>query len=158
MKKILFSMITLAVFAFSASAQQHGNKHEKPTPAQITERMTEQLGLTDEQKSKVLDLNTEFQDVAGGFHGRPGGGPRGPKPDGNSGATNGNQDNRGHQPPELTEEQKAKFEEMRAKREEYNNKLKAILTDEQYTKYEESHKHGHGHGHGPHPDKNDKNK
>ena len=109
----------------------------------MTERMTEQLGLSDEQKGKVLELNTEYQDVAGGFHG---GGPMGPPPEGFSG---GNHGNGNHQPPELTEEQKAKMEEMKTKREEYNTKLKAILTEEQYTKYETIHRHGPKPGHGP---------
>ena len=85
----------------------------------------------------------------GGPHG--GQRPDGPKPDGASGATSPN-NGQPPQRPELTEEQKAKFEEMRAKREEYNTKLKAILTDEQYAKYEESQKRG------PHGGKSKKDK
>ena len=150
-------MIAAAALTFAANAQQ-GNRPEPPTPEQTTERMAQQLELTDAQKSQVLVLNTEYQDVIGRPFGGPGmggpgmGRPNGPrpeggeKPDGVSGATNnGNPPAQGNRP-ELTEEQKAKFEEMRTKREEYNTKLKAILTDEQYAKYEESHKHGTHHG------------
>ncbi len=141
---ILTAMIALAAFTFSASAQD-GNRPEKPTPEQTTERMANQLELTDAQKSQVLSLNTEYQDVIGGPMGGPGRGKPNGKPNGDqatdaqSGSTtNANPPQR----PELTEEQKAKMEEMRTKREEYNTKLKAILTDDQYAKYEKMHKRG----------------
>lgn len=141
MKKFLLTMIAAAALTFAANAQQ-GNRPEPPTPEQTTERMAQQLSLSDDQKAQILTLNTEYKDVIGRPHRGPGmGKPHGgKKTDGTSGAT----DNAN--PPELTEEQKAKFEEMRTKREEYNTKLKAILTDEQYAKYEESQKHGPHHG------------
>ena len=161
-------MIAAAALTFAANAQQ-GNRPEPPTPEQTTERMAQQLELTDAQKSQVLALNTEYKDVIGRPFGGPGmggpgmGRPNGPrpeggeKPDGVSGATNnGNPPAQGNRP-ELTEEQKAKFEEMRTKREEYNTKLKAILTDDQYAKYEESQKRGPHHGgHGKGKDNGDK--
>lgn len=157
MKRFFLTMIAAAALTFAANAQQ-GNRPEPPTPEQTTERMAQQLELTDAQKSQVLALNTEYQDVIGRPFGGPGmggpgmGRPNGPrpeggeKPDGVSGATNnGNPPAQGNRP-ELTEEQKAKFEEMRTKREEYNTKLKAILTDDQYAKYEKSQKRGPHHG------------
>ena len=157
MKSFFLTMIAAAALTFAANAQQ-GNRPEPPTPEQTTERMAQQLELTDAQKSQVLALNTEYKDVIGRPFGGPGmggpgmGRPNGPrpeggeKPDGVSGATNnGNPPAQGNRP-ELTEEQKAKFEEMRTKREEYNTKLKAILTDDQYAKYEESQKRGPHHG------------
>ena len=64
------------------------------------------------------------------------------------------------QRPELTDEQKAKMKENMEKRQEYDKKLKDILTDEQYKQYEKMRpgRHGH-HGHrghrgpgGPRPD------
>ena len=172
MKRFFLTMIAAAALTFAANAQQ-GNRPEPPTPEQTTERMAQQLELTDAQKSQVLALNTEYKDVIGRPFGGPGmggpgmGRPNGPrpeggeKPDGVSGATNnGNPPAQGNRP-ELTEEQKAKFEEMRTKREEYNTKLKAILTDDQYAKYEESQKRGPHHGgpnggHGKDKDKGDK--
>ena len=147
MKKFLLTIIASAALTFAANAQQ-GNRPEPPTPEQTTERMAQQLSLTDDQKAQVLTLNTEYKDVIGRPHGGSGMGKHhgGEKTDGTSGATdNANPPAHGN-PPELTEEQKAKFEEMRTKREEYNTKLKAILTDEQYAKYEESQKHGPHHG------------
>lgn len=162
MKRFFLTMIAAAALTFAANAQQ-GNRPEPPTPEQTTERMAQQLELTDAQKSQVLALNTEYQDVIGRPFGGPGmGRPNGPRPeggeepDGVSGATNnGNPPAQGN-PPELTEEQKAKFEEMRTKREEYNTKLKAILTDDQYAKYEESQKPGHGKGKGDKGNKKNK--
>ena len=154
MKRFFLTMIAAAALTFAANAQQ-GNRPEPPTPEQTTERMAQQLELTDAQKSQVLALNTEYKDVIGRPHRGPGmGKPHGgEKTDGTSGAT----DNAN--PPELTEEQKAKFEEMRTKREEYNTKLKAILTDDQYAKYEESQKRGPHHGgHGKGDKGNKKNK
>lgn len=154
MKKILSILIALVILTLTASAQSDGNRPPRPTPEQITDRMAEQLSLTDAQKSQVLALNTEYQDVIGGpgfGHGRPGG-PHGQhnNPDGVSGASNNSNANH-HQRPELTEEQKAKFEEMRAKRDEYNTKLKSILTADQYAQYEDSQKRGphgnNGNGH-----------
>ena len=156
MKRFFLTMIAAAALTFAANAQQ-GNRPEPPTPEQTTERMAQQLELTDAQKSQVLALNTEYKDVIGRPFGGPGmGRPNGPrpeggeKPDGVSGATNnGNPHAQGNRP-ELTEEQKAKFEEMRTKREEYNTKLKAILTADQYTKYEESQRRGPHGGNGHH--------
>jgi Spy/CpxP family protein refolding chaperone len=168
MKKFLSILIALVILTLTASAQSDGNRHPRPTPEQITDRMAEQLSLTDAQKSQVLALNTEYQDVIGGpgfGHGRPGGGPHGQhgqhnNSDGESGATDNSNANH-HQRPELTEEQKAKFEEMRAKRDEYNIKLKSILTADQYAKYEDSQKRGphgnNGHHNGQKGNKDKKN-
>ncbi len=154
-------MIALAMFSVTSASAQKGDRPEKPTPAQVTERMAEQLSLTDAQKSQVLDLNTEYQDVIGdpgmGGHGCP----KGQKPDGVSGATDNSGDASSStasstarpQRPELTDEQKAKMEEMKAKRDEYNTKLKAILTADQLAKYEESQKCGPN---GAKPDKKGK--
>ena len=159
MKKILSILVALVILTLTASAQSDGNRPQRSTPEQITNRMAEQLSLTDAQKSQVLTLNTEYQDVIGGpgfGHGRPGGGHNNGqhngqhnRPDGATGATDNANANH-PQRPELTEEQKAKFEEMRTKREEYNTKLKAILTADQYTKYEESQRRGPHGGNGHH--------
>ena len=133
-------MLAVVMFAITAGAQ-NGEKPQKPTPAQITEKMATDLSLNDEQKAKVLDLNTEYEDVIF-MHGHGGPGHcHGHKPDGQSGATT-TAENKPPQRPELTEEQKAEFEAKKAKREEYTAKLKSILSEEQFTKYETSHR-GH---------------
>lgn len=132
MKKILL-LAVFAAFAFNVSAQ-NGEKHERPTPAQMVEKLAKELNLTDDQKAKVLALNEEYADVFAGHkgphngQGKPGNGKK----------------------KDLTEEQKAEFEARKAKHEEYNTKFKAILTDEQIAKWEENQKKYHAeHGHGP---------
>ncbi len=78
---------------------------------QRADRMKEQLSLTDDQYAKVLELNK---------------------------ANNNNMPSR-EQMQNMTDEQRdARREEMRKSREEYNAKLKGILTPEQYSKYEEN--------------------
>lgn len=180
MKKIVILAIALCSITFAANAQNYGGnghgQHQPPTPEKITEMMADQLMLSEAQGDKVLELNKEYQDVLFGMgrgHGGHGNGhhpgdghDHGQKPDGHSGATTegGHGNGNGHgQRPEMTEEQKAKFEEMRKKREEYETKLKAILTDEQKAKYEEITKRGphgpqggHGNGHGNGHDKDNK--
>ena len=125
------------------------------TPEQRTDKMAKELSLTDAQKTKVLALNKEYQDV---LKGPKMVGPRPPKPqtDAETGATQQQRPER----PQLTDAQKAEMKQQKAKRDEYNKKLKSILNDEQYKKYEKAQKrHGHhGHGgpggphHGPRPD------
>lgn len=134
--------------SFAANAQ-NGDKHECPTPEQVTEKMAEELGLSADQKAKVLALNEEYKDVIGHHHHGPHG-----EGHGHDKADKGNGNGHGHgDRPELTEEQKAAFAARKAKKEEYESKLKTILTDEQNAKREEIRKqhreeHGHGHGHG----------
>ena len=133
MKKIFATMVALLAMT-AAMAQQSDNK-ERRAPRKIdaqemTDRMAKELNLDDAQKAKVLDLNKEYQDVLGG----PGMG-RGPR-DGHH----------GHKRPELTEAQKAEMKQRMAKREEYDKKLKTILTDDQQKKLQEMHQRG---GRGP---------
>ena len=161
MKKIVLTMV--ALLSMTVMQAQNNDKCEckkgakkemrKMTPETMTEKMTEELSLTDAQKTKVLALNKEYQDV---LKGPKMGGPRPQKPqaDAETGATEQRPER-----PELTDAQKAEMKQMKAKRDEYNKKLKSILNDDQYTKYEKMQKrHGHrGHGHhggprGPRPD------
>ncbi len=168
MKRLFTVFIVLAAMVLSANAQGFGN-FQPPTPEQATERMAEQLMLTSDQGDKVFELNKQYPELMmmyafprGG--GNFGGGQQGSRPqqgadtDAQSGATQQAQRPQNSQPrqrPELTEEQKAKFEEMRQKREQYEAKLKEILTAEQSDKYDELYhrgfgqggRNGHGHGH-----------
>ncbi|MBR1548723.1 MAG: hypothetical protein IJ637_08375 [Prevotella sp.] len=158
MKKIIMTMVALISMTAAMAQQSDNNKGElraprQITPEDVTNRMAQQLSLTDDQKTKVLKLNNEYKDVlAGPGMGR---GPRGPRPDGQTGATqqqgqqqdkssdkkaktNDQQEQR--QRPELTDEQKAQMQQNMQKRKEYNAKLKQILTDEQYQKYQQQHR------------------
>jgi hypothetical protein len=97
----------------------------------------------------VLDLQKEYKDIN---RGPRMGGMKGPRPqaDGQSGAT-------GQRPerPQLTEEQKAEMQKQMERRREFNDKLKGILTAEQFEKYQKQFRHGGhrpgGFGHGPRP-------
>lgn len=143
MKKIFLTMV--ALLSMTAMMAQDNNNGERKapkqlTPEEMTEKMATDLSLTAEQKAKVLDLQKEYQDIN---RGPRMGGMRGPRPqaDGQSGAT-------GQRPerPQLTEEQKAEMQKRMERRREYNDKLKGILTAEQFEKYQKQFRHG-----GPRP-------
>ncbi len=164
MKKIVLTMV--ALLSMTVMQAQNNEKceckkemKERKAPKQMTaeertDMMAKQLSLTDAQKTKVLALNKEYQDV---LKGPEMGGPRPQKPeaDAETGATEQQRPER----PELTDEQKAEMKQMKAKHEEYDKKLKKILNDDQYKKYEKMQKHhghhghhGHGGPHGPRPE------
>ena len=167
MKKIVMTMVALLTMTVAvAQNNENGQRPEfkKPTPEEMTNRMAENLKLDDKQKSKVLALNKEYESV---LMGGPGMGRgfgrgmgRGPRPDGETGATQKNdQQKQRPQRPKMTDEQKAQMKANMEKRQEYDKKLKDILTDDQYKTYQEQHqRHGRGgfggpRGHrGPRPD------
>lgn len=132
MKKIVLTMV--ALLSMTAMMAQDNGKRERraePTAEEMTERMAKSLDLTADQKTKVLALNTEYKDVLRTPGMRA---PRGPRPDGQTGAT---QQQQRPQRPQLTDEQKAQMQQHMEKRKEYNEKLKAILTADQYKKYQD---------------------
>lgn len=67
MKKIVLTLVTLlsmtTAMAQSDNQQQKANRPEpkQPTPEMMVERMAKELNLTDDQKTKVLDLNKEYE-------------------------------------------------------------------------------------------------
>ncbi len=139
MKKILMTMV--ALLSMTVVMAQDSDKKERRAPKQMTaeqmtERMTKDLTLNDEQKTKVLALNKKYKDVLGG----PGmGRPRGPRPDGNTGATEGQQR---QERPQMTDEQKAQMKKVMEQRKAYDKELKSILSADQYKKYQSSQKRG----------------
>ena len=116
MKKIAMTMVALLTMtAAVAQNNENGERREfkKPTPEEMTNRMADQLKLDDKQKTKVLELNKEYEGVLMGGPGMGRGmgrGPRGPRPDGETGATQNNDQQR-PQRPEMTEEQRAHISE-----------------------------------------------
>ena len=154
MKKIVLSMVALLSMTVAVAQDAKSDKKAPKEPtAEMTNRMAQDLKLTDEQKTKVLALNKEYQDVLKaprGFRGpRPEGKQgRGSQADGQSGATEQQGGKQRGQRPELTEEQKAKFKAHHAKREEYDKKLKQILTDDQYKSWKKRHGRHGGHRNG----------
>ena len=150
MKKILLTMVALLSLT-AVQAQESDNKQQQfrgprqMTPEQMTERMANDLKLTDEQKTKVLELNKEYEKVIAGPGMR---GPRPQRPDGESSATAQNGQQRPERP-QMTEEQRQEMQKRMEQRQEYEKKLKEILTEEQYKKYQESRSQRRGFGRGP---------
>ena len=149
MKKIVMTLVALLTMT-AAVEQNNGNgqrrEFKKPTPEEMTNRMADQLKLDDKQKTKVLELNKEYEGVLGGpgmgrGFGRGQGGPGGP-----GGFQGGQQGQR----PELTEEQRAEMrkqmQQRMEQRQEYEKKLKDILTDDQYKTYQEQQQQRRGRG------------
>jgi Spy/CpxP family protein refolding chaperone len=145
MKKIVMTMIALLTMT-AAVAQNNENgqrRFQRPTPEDMTNRMADQLKLDDKQKSKVLDLNKEYEGVLGG----PGMGRGFGRGQGGPGGFQGGQQG---QRPELTEEQRAEMrkqmQQRMEQRQEYEKKLKDILTDDQYKTYQEQQQQRRGRG------------
>lgn len=127
-------MLTVSV---SANAQENEQKRKAPSKEEMAQNMTDRMvskyGLSDKQKTKLLELNKEYADKMPRPHR---GGPRGgnfkkndSKTDANTGAS--------QQARPSKEEMDKKMEQMKQNREAYNTKLKKIMTDEQYKKYNE---------------------
>jgi hypothetical protein len=172
MKKIVMTMVALltmtaAVAQDNNSENRQRREFKKPTPEEMTTRMTESLKLDDKQQKKVLELNKEYENVLGGPRmGRGfGRGQRGPRPDGQTGASQNNNNQQRPERPQMTEEQRAKMQQMMEKRQEYDKKLKEILTDDQYKTYQKQNQRRGGRGgrggfggprgqRGPRPDMN----
>ena len=128
----------LSMTAMMAQNDKSDKKAPKePTPEEMTARMAKDLNLTDDQKTKVLALNKEYKDM---FKGGPRmGGPRGPKPDGKSGATDNQQR---PERPQMTDAQKAEMKKHMEQHKAYDTKLKSILTADQYKSWQKQHKRG----------------
>ena len=139
MKKFFLTMVALlSMTAMMAQNDKSDKKAPKePTPEEMTARMAKDLNLTDDQKTKVLALNKEYKDM---FKGGPRmGGPRGPKPDGKTEATDNQQR---PERPQMTDAQKAEMKKHMEQRKAYDQKLKSILTADQYKSWQKQHKRG----------------
>ena len=128
----------LSMTAMMAQNDKSDKKAPKePTPEEMTARMAKDLNLTDDQKTKVLALNKEYKDM---FKGGPRmGGPRGPKPDGKSEATDNQQR---PERPQMSDAQEAEMKKHMEQRKAYDQKLKSILTADQYKSWQKQHKRG----------------
>jgi len=150
MKKLMMTMIAAVLMSSVAFAQEEKKceckNDKKPDKTEMvkhrTDRVVKKYGLNDQQAASLLELNTKYADKFGGPRGRHGRHHGMKKPD--------------KKRPELTEEQKAKFEarrkEMEANRQAYETELKKIMTADQYKQYEADMK-SHRRGHGPRHDK-----
>ncbi|MBR4920848.1 MAG: DUF4890 domain-containing protein [Prevotella sp.] len=155
MKKIILTMVALLSMTTMMAQNDEQSERKAPkqlTPEEMTEKMTKDLSLTDEQKTKVLALNKEYQDIHKAHRGPRMGGPRseGKKADGETGATEQKQR---PERPQFTEEQRAEMQKQMERRREFDTKLKEILNANQYEKYQKQHSHGRrgpGGPRGPH--------
>ena len=163
MKKFMMTMIAAVLMSSAAFAQEEKKCeckcNKKPDKTEMvkhrTDKIVKKYGLNDQQAASLLELNTKYADKFGAprgrhhHHGMKHGKKHENKTAANTGATP--QQSRGDKKrPELTEEQKAKFEarrkEMEANRQAYETELKKIMTADQYKQYEADMKKHKGHG------------
>jgi hypothetical protein len=144
MKRMIMAVTALFMMATAAMAQdnnnnkeQSGKKFDKTEMIQKrTDKMVEQYGLNSDQAKSLLALNQEYADkmpMMGG--GRPGGHGPGMKKSDNSSDTQQGENAEKQRPSE--EQMKARMQEMKANMEAYDAKLKTIMSDSQYAKYQE---------------------
>jgi protein CpxP len=112
MKKWILASGLVVMISLSSIAQQRGG--ERPTSeqraARMTEKMAEELSLTADQKKQILSINLEH-------------------------AKKRDQDRVEQQ--KESEARKAEMDAQRAEMKKQDELIKAILTDEQRTKWEE---------------------
>jgi Spy/CpxP family protein refolding chaperone len=120
MKKILLVMMALLTMTTAMAQPSDRKAPKKMTHQEMTTQMTSKLKLNDAQKAKVAALNKEYQDIL-----MP---PEPPK----------NADGSRPEPPKNGDKAMPKKPDSKhmAKRQEYEKKLKQILTDEQYKSYQ----------------------
>ena len=120
MKKILLVMMALLTMTTAMAQPSDRKAPKKMTHQEMTTQMTSKLKLNDAQKAKVAALNKEYQDIL-----MP---PEPPK----------KADGSRPEPPKNGDKAMPKKPDSKhmAKRQEYEKKLKQILTDEQYKTYQ----------------------
>ena len=156
MKKMMFTMAAAMMFSISAFAQMGGApqqlspEQQKEMIQQRTDETVKQYSLNEDQAKQLLDLNTKYADKMPMGFGRMGGRRGGGAPQGGFGGGAPQGGFGGGQMPQMTEEQRARMEEMRKQmtetREAYNKELEKILTPEQYKKYQEDQQNRRGRG------------
>lgn len=130
MKTIL--MTVLAFLSLTVALAQSNNAERKAprkmTHEEMTTKMVSQLKLNDAQKTKVAALNKEYQDY---LMSEP---PQGEGPDKNG------------EKPDMKKpgNKKPGTDNHQGKRQEYEKKLKKILTDDQYKSYQKMGPRGKG--------------
>ena len=134
MKKILLVMMALLTMTTAMAQPSDRKAPKKMTHQEMTTQMTSKLKLNDAQKAKVAALNKEYQDIL-----MP---PEPPKM----------ADGSRPEPPKNGDKAMPKKPDSKhmAKRQEYEKKLKQILTDEQYKTYQKMQPH-----HGKRPEMKD---
>ena len=135
MKKIFLVMMALLTMTTAMAQPSDRKAPKKMTHQEMTTQMTSKLKLNDAQKAKVAALNNEYQDILM---------PPAPPKRGNDSKP---------EPPKTDGDKAAPKKpdsKHMAKRQEYEKKLKQILTDEQYKTYQKMQPH-----HGKRPEMKD---
>lgn len=124
MKKTIMMIALSLILCISASAQgERRGERRQWNPEEMVQRQTnrlaEQLGLNDEQKAALLELNKKYQTTMSGMRGQQPGAER-KRPS--------------------REEMETQRKQMEDNMKTYQEELKGILTPEQMTKYEKMQK------------------
>ena len=169
------TLAAMLLVANAAMAQDTKVNRQMPSKADMakhrTEMMAKKYNLDDQQKAKLLELNTKYADQFGPMRGRkPGAQQMDCRKQQSQGCANcekakaneekdcckaqkaDNKQAKAKKRPELTDEQKAEMQkrhqEMKAKREAYVNELKSILNEEQLKQFNADSQKMRGHQHG----------
>lgn len=145
MKKFIVAMTIALLSATGAVAQdEKSSERKQPTKSEMiqhrTDRMAERYSLTNEQKAKVLELNTKYADMMARPRGERGRNPQGMKPKVRERIEKDSVLNKDKHKDSRRELRKGDFEKMREKMDAYNSELKSILTEEQFSAYENDRK------------------
>ena len=147
MKRFFMMMAAAVLMGTTAMAQGERPQFDRTEMIkQRTDQMVEKYKLNETQAKQLLELNTKNAEAMGPMMGmgRMGGG----RPGGMGGRRGGGQAGQGGQGApqmggggfQMTEEQRARFEEMRKQREEnqkkYDAELEKILTPDQFKSYQ----------------------
>lgn len=154
----LTAALCMSTATMATTFRQDNKQRQMPTTEQRvqhrTDRMAKRYGLDKSQTAQLLQLNTEFEGKMG---------PRrhhGPRPDGQQPPRDVKKDkNRMHQNGQRPEHKGPRpntemMEKMKANRDAYNQKLKAIMTPKQYEQYMKDEAEMKG----PHQSRMDKNR
>lgn len=150
-----------AILMSAPAFAQMGNGPQQLTPEQQkemiqqrTDETVKEYGLNEDQAKQLLELNTKYADKMPMGFGRMGGRRGGGRPGGQGGPQGGFGGGApqggfgGGQMPQMTDEMRARMEEMRKQmtetREAYNKELEKIMTPEQYKKYTEAQQNRRG--------------
>ena len=141
MKKTILGLMAAFMIGATAMAQSQATDNTERIQKR-TEYVAKKYGLDDSQTKKLLELNTKYADVMAPRMaprgGRRGGRAMGQRPRGGNGFPQMRRDSTARRP-QMTEGQRAKFEERRKQMEEqrnaYDKELQAIMTEDQYKNY-----------------------
>lgn len=130
MKKIILMMVALLSMTAMMAQTNNGERKapKKMTHEEMTSQMNSKLKLSSDQKTKVAALNKEYQDYLM---------PEPPqKPENDKDSNSKKQKDSKKSASKKPDQKPSTNGQNQAKRQEYDKKLKQILTDDQYKNYQ----------------------